>query len=96
MLFKSSLLCGVAMGVLIVGHTQAIAQVVNTINGNTIEGVRIISNYDNSAGEYFAVEESSETVFYADGGAQTYMNNSNNVSISYDTDNNGSGTFSLR
>ena len=92
---KISLLIGVS--VLSLSSTQAFAQFQNNDwSPNAIEGIRIIANTDNTSGEYFMVQESSETVFYADGRTETGMSNSNNVYINYDMGNDGSGSFSLQ
>lgn len=75
MRFSVSLLLTVS--VLSLSSATAFAQQVNTLSPNPIEGVRIISNNDNSVSEYFMVEESAEVVFYADGTVETGMSNSN-------------------
>lgn len=90
---KFTLLVGISIFAL--SATQAFAQVNNDFTPDDIEGVRIVSNFDNTSGEFFSVEDSSEVVFLGNGGSETTMSNSNNTNIQYDTDNSGSGTFSL-
>ena len=89
-----SFLFGVSLLVLI--SAQSNAQVNNQIVSNPTEGVRIESDNDNTPGEYFQVEDSSEVVFSADGGVSTGISNTNDAYINYDADDNGSGAFSIQ
>ncbi len=73
----------------------ALAQQQNDISPNPIEGVSITSNSDNSPGEFIQMQDSGQVVFYADGDVQTNVGNDNNVTLFYDDDNDGSGTFAI-
>lgn len=88
------LVLGVAAFVL--HASPVLAQSNNEASPNTIEGVIITSNSDNTGGEYISLRDSSLEVFYADGDVRTNVTNAADVGINYDTDNNGSGSFALQ
>lgn len=74
---------------------MAFAQANNEISPNTIEGVIITANTDNTGGEYVSIRESGIEVFYADGDVQTDIKNDNDINIRYNNDNGAIGSFSL-
>ena len=83
---------------LMVFPKSAYAQVIDELHGSVNNGVSITSNADNShpGQEYFIVNDSGSTVFYADGDATTDVINRNDIKIRYDNDASGAGSFSLR
>ena len=75
--------------------SQAFAQANNAAGNDEIEGYYIRSNDDDTNGEYFRVYESSDMVIDVDGKSYTHIANQNDVSINYDSDGSGVGTFAI-
>ena len=90
--FRSHLL---AIGVLVSVPGSALA-VQEELNPNIGNGVTITSNSDASGGEAFIVNDAGDNVINAVGGGTTAINNSNNVVLNYDSNNDEAGTFSIQ